>query len=154
MKMKREETLVHTHTHTLSLSLSRSRSAHLLTAPLHPTYSIAIATPAAFQFPVECSVDLSHPAFGTVAQEPMITIMFITSHVCSTCAYHHRKQQQRQHRSEQQQLRARARRRLLVDSSYHCRLPTLLLRVILQENIVRAIRPLKTFLFKCVALFT
>ena len=115
----------HTHTHTLSLS----RSAHLLTAPLHPTYSIAKAGVAAFQFPVECSVDLSRPAFGRVAQEPNIIIIFITSHVCSTCAYHHRKQQQRQHRSEQQQLRTRARRRLLVDSSYHCRLPTLLLRV-------------------------
>lgn len=90
----------------------------LRTAHPHPTYSIVIAGGTSVQFPVECSVDLSRPAFGRVAQEIMTTIVIITAHVGSALACHHRKQQQRK---REQPPRGRAGRSLQGDTWHHFR---------------------------------
>lgn len=67
------------------------------------------------QFPVECSVDLSRPAFGRVGQH-IFTIIIITAHVGSALACHHRKQQQRE---REQPPRGRAGRPLQGGSWHH-----------------------------------
>lgn len=89
----------------------------LRTAHPHPTYSIVSAGVASGHFPVECSVDLSHPAFGRVAQVIISTIIK-TAHVGSALACHHRKQQQRERK---QPPRGRAGRHLQCDSCHHVR---------------------------------
>lgn len=94
---------------------NKQHTAHCALAHPHPTYRIVI--PTAFHFPVECSVDLSHPAIGRVAQQIIIT-KIITAHVSSTLACHHRKQQQRE---REQPPRGRAGRPLQGDSCHHVR---------------------------------
>lgn len=100
----------------LGLHTQQQHTAHLRTR--HPTYSIVIAGVTSGQLPVECSVDLSRPAFGRVAQPITTTTRIITAHVGSTLACHHRKQQQRE---REQPPRGRAGRPLQGDSWHHVR---------------------------------
>lgn len=94
----------------------QQHTAHCALAHPHPTYSIVKAGGASVQFPVECSVDLSHPAFGRVAQEIIINSKIKTVHVGSAFACHHRKQQQRE---REQPPRGRAGRPLQGGSWHH-----------------------------------
>ena len=96
----------------LGLHTQQQRTAHCALAHPHPTYSIVPAGVTFDHFPVECSVDLSHPAFGRVAK------IIITSHVGSALACHHCKQQQRE---REQPPRGRAGRPLQGDSCHHFR---------------------------------
>lgn len=100
----------------LGLHTQQTTHCALRTAHPHPTYRIVGGGPTPVHFPVECSVDLSHPAFGRVAQEIITNI--ITSHVSSTLACHHRKQQQRE---REQPPRGRAGRPTQGDSGHHVR---------------------------------
>lgn len=100
----------------LGCTHNKQHTAHCALAHPHPTYSIVPAGVTFVQFPVECSVDLSHPAFGRVAQPIMTITLIMTAHVSSARACHHRKQQQRE---REQPPRGRAGRPIQGDSWHH-----------------------------------
>lgn len=70
----------------LGLHTQQQHTAHCALAHPHPTYSISIDGGVSGQFPVECSVDLSQPGFGRVAQEIRITYHHFYNIPCRLCS--------------------------------------------------------------------